>query len=160
MPFRCSHRHISHALAALAGALSLAACTGYGRELLDHSLPDTYFLPQPPARVWEVARSEATGHAGRVLVDDPQSRIFSWVSEIEQGSQLHTSLADPKLASRGGRVMAITLLHVQPAPGGCRLVIRAIYFPEARTSYGPSPSRGAFEQALLSQIIRRLASGG
>jgi hypothetical protein len=146
------------ALAVLACAASFAGCTGW-RENLDSYLPDAIFLAFPPERVWAAARSEAARHMGRVLVDDSQARLFSWISEVEKRSQLHASLADPKLTSRRGKVMAITLLHVQPAPGGSLLTLRANYFPEAQASHGPSPSRGTFEEAFLGKLRERLAAG-
>ena len=157
-PLRAARRPLTCVLAAWV-CMAFIGCVGY-REFLDRPLPESSILAYPPARVWDAARAEAAQHAGRVLVEDPQEHILSWISEIEKDSPLHASLADPKLGSRGGRRMAITLVHLQAVPGGCRMVIRQNYFPVARKSHGPSPSRGTFEEALSSRIRRRLAAGG
>lgn len=148
-------------VAVLAAGSGLAACASIrDRELVDRPLPESYLLPNPPAKVWQAINAEASRPGLRILVRDPDARVISWISEIEEDATLHSSLADPEIASRGEKVMAITLLRARAIPGGCRLIIRQLYFPADRASGGASASRGTYEEALVRQIRRRLEAGG
>jgi hypothetical protein len=129
---------------------SFAGCAG-NRELLNTPLPQSYFLPNPPDRVWNAALLEAAKPNRRILARDESTHLLSWLSEIESDVRLHSSLTDVKIASGGTDVTVIAVLRVEPVPGGSKLTARLTYV-SARGFHRVSASRGNYEQEILRSI--------
>lgn len=133
---------------------SLAGCAG-NRELLNTPLSQSYFLPNPPDRVWNAALREAAKPNRRILARDESARLLSWVSEIEPEGGLHASLTDAKIASGKTHVTTIAVVLVEPVPGGSKLTARLTYV-STRRFYGVSASRGNYEEEILRSIRKSL----
>ena len=133
---------------------SLAGCAG-NRELLNTPLPQSYFLPNSPDRVWNAALLEAAKPNRRILARDESAHLLSWLSEIESDGRLHSSLSDVKIASGKTDVTAIAVIRVEAVPGGSKLTARLTYV-SARSFHGVSASRGNYEQEILRSIQKSL----
>ena len=145
------------ALGCLAALLSLNACLSSGpkdRAQLEIPLPQFYFLPYPPDRVWEVLLTEATISGRTTLVEDHDTRLLSWISDLDQDSESHSSLSDYKAGSRK-ETITITQLRIEAAREGCRLTIRQMYYPLSSPA-SISASRGNYEQKLLRRLRQAL----
>lgn len=158
-------RYIQPLLLAGLGAaqIGMAACAATGlrtADLLDQPLPESYFLPNPPAQVWQAMVALSARPEMRVLVSDRDARLLSWISEVAQDSPEHASLADPEMSSRSEKAMGITLMRAVDAPGGCNLFIRQTYFLADGSLTTASLSRGTYELALVRALRKSLQKGG
>jgi len=133
---------------------SLAGCAS-NRELLNTPLPQSYFLPNPPERVWNAALLEAAKPNRRILARDESAHLLSWLSEVESDGRLHSSLTDVKIASGETDVTAISVIHVEAVPGGSKLTARLTYVSSS-SFHGVSASRGSYEQEILRSIQKSL----
>jgi hypothetical protein len=144
---------------ALLPFLVLGGCSSTApRDRLIQPLAESYFLPDPAGRIWEAALAASSGSDRRVLVTDDRAHLLTWMGEIERDEDLHSSLTDPIVASRRARTIGVTMLRVEEVPGGSRLTLRQVYFPQ-RSAVGISSSRGSYEQELLRRIRKVLTSG-
>lgn len=141
----------------LLACLLLASGCAFNRARLETPLPRSYFLPNPPGKVWEALVVEASKPTRRVLVNDEGSHLLSWIAEVEPDESLHGSLIDPRVASGRADPVAITVARVESLPGGSRLTIRTTYYSD-RPYLGVSSSRGNHEQEILRRIRSSLIS--
>lgn len=133
-----------------------SACSR-NRELLATPLPQSYRLPNSPNKVWEAALLEASKPNRQILVRDEVSHLLSWVSEVQTDASLHASLTDPRVASGHKEIIAITVVRIEPVPGGSRLTTRLTYC-SGKIFLGISSSRGNYEQEVLRAIRKSLIS--
>jgi hypothetical protein len=149
---------VSCAITVLASALlvclDLAGCAG-NRELLEVPLAQSYFLPNPPPRVWKAVLLEASKPTRRILANDETAHLISWVSEIEPDDNLHRSLTDTEATAGHDDTIAITVVRVDNASGGTELTIRQTYC-SARPFFGVSSSQGTYEREVLRAIRNSL----
>lgn len=140
----------------LAYLVLFLGCSG-NKELLETSLPQSYFLPNPPTMVWKALLHEASKPTRQILVNDEASHLLSWICDVEPDERLHGSLIDPDLASRKGDKMAIAVVRVEGSLGGSKLTIRLTYYSD-KPFLGVSPSRGNYEQEILRAVRSSLIS--
>jgi len=134
----------------------LAGCFA-NRELLETPLQQSYFLASSPNKVWKAVLLEASRSSRRILVNDEEAYLLSWVNEIEPVERLHASLTDPEIESDGDETIAIVVVRVEAASGGSRLTIHLTYC-SAKAFVGVSSSRGNYEQEILRAIRKSLIS--
>jgi hypothetical protein len=135
----------------------LTGCFANRELLLETPLPQSYFLASPPNKVWKATLLEASKPARRILANDEETYLLSWVNEIESAGRLHASLTDPEIESDGDETIAIAVVRIEPAPGGSRLTIRLTYC-SAKAFAGVSSSRGNYEQEIFWTIRKSLIS--
>ena len=140
----------------IAAYLVLTGCVG-NRELLEIPLPQSYFLPNSPIKVWKATLLAVSKPTNRILVSDEAAHLLSWVNAVEPDERLHGSLTDPDVASGDGEIIVITVVRVEDSPGGSRLTIRSTYC-SAKELLGNSSSRGNYEQEVLWAIKTSLIS--